>query len=1092
MLSSPGSAVRRLSTATAILLAGAAWPVLAQTAPQSTPQQPQAPATNSPSQDFSPPPSDAPAPTSPAPAGAQATGTMQGSAPTAEPSGTNDQAADIVVTGYRRSLAESTRAKRNATAFTDSIFAEDIGKFPDTNLAESFNRIPGITISRDITGEGVNVAIRGLGSNFAQVTLNGAPISIASSGATDAQGTDRAVDLSLFPTDLFTKLTVNKSYTADLLEGGAAGNIDIRSARPFDRTGTHITYNFQGRKEGEADKWGERGSLIASTTMGNFGILVGVAGEHRETRTTGYETIGLTNPNLTTAQCGTGNTCNSAYGGNGFSIPGTVPSNAGNGLTPGATIDNAFLLAHNPGLTTQQLDNGLIPRLGRPSDEFGSRDRINAIASAEWRPSDSLHFYVDGMYGKRKNDLQRIDMDWVGRNGAAIPLNEKVDNSNCATGCVVTSGTFANSQFFLEYRPYIEHTEFYGVNPGAEWQITKNLKLDVQANYTHSTFHRESPSVVVTTPANSGDTVTFTNNAGGIPTISSSLDLNNPANFGWVGGGRVNIQDERRLNKTKGIRGDLTWGDDQLNVKVGGNYDDISRRISAFDNSQAYQNAVCGDNPNVFLASPNSQPPCEGLNVVGSAPAGYPTYPAYGTGATAGATGRVTYGGSLVPNAAVPQYLVPGPDGFVTLNWDKFAAATNYAAFHNAEPAVGAANTGASGGFIEEKSPAAFIEVNGVAHLGDNDLRFNAGVRYVHTDQTIGGLVSLPDPRNTVGTATCPATPAGATEGPLNGSCYPNVSNNVYTHSSYDKWLPAANVAFDIGQHAVARAAISRTMTRPDPTAQLPGVNFSSPSADTATIGNPALQPYLSTNIDLGFEYYTGQEGVISFAAFRKAITGFTQTGLTNVPFSALAQYGINSSTVTPTQLVALQSRANGGSIDNVSVLISQQVNAEGTLHVNGLEFQWVQPLDFLLGKIGIHGFGFNANATVVDQKGSGAAPAVATGVAPYTYNITGYYERHGISLRLSDVFNAGSQVSGSNQNSIPTAALFSDNYNEWDFSSIFDLEKMFGIRHAPQITFDVVNLTNSKLRTYFQFEDATFTEYKPGRQFLVGLRGSF
>eukprot|EP01037_Dinobryon_pediforme_P041473 gene41473-51265_t len=85
-------------------------------------------------------------------------------------------AQDIVVTGYRNSLALSTNAKRASTGFTDSIFAEDIGKFPDTNIAESFNRISGITITRDITGEGTNVAIRGLGSNFTNVTLNGAPI----------------------------------------------------------------------------------------------------------------------------------------------------------------------------------------------------------------------------------------------------------------------------------------------------------------------------------------------------------------------------------------------------------------------------------------------------------------------------------------------------------------------------------------------------------------------------------------------------------------------------------------------------------------------------------------------------------------------------------------------------------------------------------------------------------------------------------------------------------------------------------------------------------------------------------------------------
>ena len=1000
-------------------------------------------------------------------------------------------AADIVVTGYRRSLAESTTAKRNATGFSDSIFAEDIGKFPDTNIAESFNRIPGVTISRDITGEGTNVAIRGLGSNFTQVTLNGAPIAVASSGTTDAQGTDRSVDLSFFPTDLFTKLTVNKSYTPDLEEGGASGNVDIRNARPFDTPGTHITYNLQGTKQSEASKWGERGSLIASTTSDRFGILAGVAANHTETRTTGFETIGWTNPALSVpvgtngaaptpaqiaaSQCGAVTGCNSTGGGN-FTIPGTVPANAGNGLTAGQTIDQAFLLAHNPGATIQQIDNGLLPRLGRPSDEFGSRDRINGVVSAEWRPTDDLHFYIDGLYGWKKNDLQRIDMDWVGRNGAIIPLNTTYDKTDCSAGCTVTGGTYANAQFFLEYRPFIETTKFWSANPGASWKITSNLKLNLQGNYTRSTFHRESPTVLVITPPSSGNTVTYANN-GGIPSITSNVDLNNPASFGWTGGGRVNIQDERRKYLTKGVRGDLTWGGDKLNVKIGGNYDDISRRIAAFDNSQAWQNAVCGDNPSVFVPSPNAQPACDGLNTP-TPPANYPTYPGYGTGFTAGKTGPVTYGGSLVPAAQLASYLKPGPDGFVTVDWNKFKQGSNYDAFHDAEPAAGSANTGASGGYIREQSPTAYVELNGVQNVADSDLRFNIGVRYVHTKQTIQGLVSLTDPRNPS------PVPASA-----QGSLYPNVSNTATTTNSYTKWLPAANFAYDIGEHAVARFAVSETMTRPDPNAQLPGVNFSTPSADVANIGNSALKPYTSKNIDLGIEYYTGHEGLISVAAFHKELKGFTTNGITTVPFAALATYGITFDTLSPVQQVAITSR---GGPNAATVQVQQQVNASGTLDVNGMEFQWVQPLDFITERFGVKGFGFNANATIVDQKGSGAAPATALGVSKYTYNISGYYENHGISLRVSTTFQKGAQVGNTNQNGIALAGLFTDDYQQTDFSSIFDLEKIAGIRHAPQLTFDVTNITGAKLRTYFQFPNATFTEYKPGRQFMIGLRGSF
>jgi len=987
-----------------------------------------------------------------------------------------DAAEDILVTGYRSSLAKSTDAKRASTGFTDSIFAEDIGKFPDTNIAESFNRIPGITISRDITGEGVNVAIRGLGSNFTNVTLNGSPMPVASSGATDAQGTDRSVDLSFFPTDLFTKLTVNKSYTADLLEGGAAGNVDLRAARPFDRGNNYINYNVQGSQQGLEHSLGVRGSLLGSWHNDTIGILAGFSGQRLRTETRGFETIGYTNPALSAAQCGAATGCNSTGGGN-WTIPATVPVGAGGGLVAGTVIDQAFLLAHNPGATIQQIDNALLPRLGRPSDERGTRDRFNAIVSLEFRPTDTLHFYVDGLYGYKHNDLIREDMAWIVRNGAIIPLNLKFDKSDCSAGCSVTSGTFANTQFFDEFRPYIETTKLFNINPGGEWEVSDSLKVELQGNYSRSTFHRESPTVGATTPLGVGTTVDYTN-TGGIPIIKSSIDLNNPANFGWNTGARVNLQDERRRYVTKGVRGDITWGKAALNLKVGAAYDDVSRLIQGFDNTQAWQNAACGNNPNVFVPSPNTQPPCVGLNAPGAAPAGYPTYPGYGTGYTAGLTGPVTYGGSLVPNSAFPGYLTPGPAGFVTVNFPAFAKATNYKFYHDNEPDTGGANTGASGGFIREVVKSAFATLNGAQELGGNTLRFNVGLRYVNTIQTITGRVSLPDPRNTTAGGTTIA----------DGSRYPNIVNMVTTRNQYTNWLPAATFAYDIGEHAVVRLAGSRTMTRPDPAAQLPGVNFSAPSADQATIGNPALKPYLSTNLDLGFEYYTGREGVISFNAFRKAISGFTTTNITpNVPFSSLAQYGITYDSLNPTQQIAINS--HGGPTQAV-VQLTSQINVPDKLTINGLEFQWVQPLDFLTRRIGVTGFGFNANATIVDQRSNGAA--VAFGVAPFTYNITAYYEKHGVMLRVSTTSRRGSQSSGAAQNGIPAAALFNSDYTSYDFSSAFDLDKILGVPHLPQLTVNVSNFTDATLRSYFQFSNDTFTQYKPGRQVLVGLRGTF
>jgi TonB-dependent receptor len=980
---------------------------------------------------------------------------------------------EVVVTGYRQSLENSTDAKRDAVGFLDAIFAEDIGKFPDSNIAESFNRIPGITIARETSGEGLNIAIRGLGTNFTKVLLNGAPVAVASTGRTDAQSTNREVDLDLFPTELFSQLTVSKTPTAAMLEGGAAGTVNMRSSRPFDKEGGHIAYSVQGIDNSNADSMGGRGSIVASNTWGSFGVLVGVAGVHNKVNTTGFETIGWTNPNLTAGQCS--GTCNTTGGGN-FTIPGTVPTNAGNGLTPGATIDQAFLLANNPGLTIQQIDNALIPRLGRPAVIQGDRDRYNAIAAFEFRPTDDFHVYLDTMYGKKENDLERIDMNLVGRNGAIIPLNMQVDRANCAAGCVVTSATFANAQAFLEYRPFIEDTEFYGANPGFTWQLTDKLSLNWQADYTHSEFHRESPTFLVSTPANSGMTVNYTNN-GGIPKIVSSLDLNNPANFGWTGG-RVNMQDEERETETKGTRASLTFGDSKFSVTAGGAYDDVERRIRAFDNTQAWQNAACGNNPNVFLPAPNTQPACQGLVAPGAAPAGYPTYPGLGTGFSAGFP-ALAYQGSLIPQTALASYLRPGP-GFITADWGRFARDSQYAAFHNASPEAGSSNTGANGGLIREQSTGFFTEANGDLDIGEQRLRYNVGVRYVTTDQTVGGRVSINDPRNSlVGGALTP-----------DGSRYPNVVNFVETERTYENWLPSGSLALNVTDNIVLRTAASRSMTRANPNDMLPGLGFSTPSADVGTVGNPDLKPFLSDNIDFGLEYYTGREGYVSATVFKKGIDGFTVLGSRTVPFTDLAIYGVTFDSLTRDQQNAINAR---GGPNAATVVLNQQVNADGRLTVKGLELNWVQPLDFLLADLGVEGLGFTANYTSVDQKAKGQVPAVAIGVAPETYNATIYYEHFGISARVSGTYQKGSQASNLNQNGIAAAALFNDDYKQFDFSSSFDLATMFGWSDAiPQVTVDVINLTDEEQRQYFQFDNATFTQYEAGRTVIVGLRGKF
>lgn len=980
---------------------------------------------------------------------------------------------EVIVTGFRQSLKSSTEAKREAVGFVDTIFAEDVGKFPDTNIAESFQRIPGVMITREISGEGNLVAIRGLNTNFTKVLLNNAPVAIASSTQEGASA-NREVPLDLFPSELFSQLSVAKTSSADMLEGGAAGTINMRMARPFDREGQRLTYQLQGVDNSNADGTGTRGSLIASNTWGNFGALVGVAAVQNRVATTGFETVGWASMNLTQAQCGANVPCNTTQG-NGPATPAIAPDNASTRAAgiANAEITQAFLLANNPGRTIQQIDNAVMPRLGRPMFEVGDKDRYNGVVSLEFRPSDDLHFFIDSMYGKAESDFDRVDMMWGVRAGSqggrSIPTNLQVDRENCTNGCVVTSGVFPNSQFLLEYRPYVEETEFWGTNPGMNWQINDKLSLDVQGNFTQSDFRRESPTVLVISGA---ATVNYTNN-GGIPQISSSdVDTNNPANFHWLvtsrGGtdvGRVNVPVEERETETQGGRFSLTWGDDKLSLKAGAAYDEVSRDIRPSGNDPGWAAAACGGNPANIAVQPNAQPPCRG-ETAGQIVPGANGYPAY----------AAPYTGSLIPDAAVPGYLRPTQYGFVTVNWDAFARDSNFDALQAASLEAGGLPTQAQWGSIAEEAMGLFAQLNGDLDIGDNRLRYNVGVRWVRTDQSVISRVTLPDPGNA-------ARPEG--------SKVPDIVNYIERETEYENWLPAANLAWNLTENAVVRAGLSRTLTRANPTDMLLGTSIRNADVSAVDLGNPDLEPFLSDNIDFGFEYYTGAEGYFGVAAFRKGIEGFTQRLPRNITFGDLAEFGITLETLGQQQRDAVIAR--GG--NSAFVELRQTVNASGRLTINGLEFNWVQPLDFLLTGIGLDGLGFTANYTIIDQKGEGAAPAIAVGVPPESYNATLYYENHGVSARISVTHTEGSQTSqpGAAEQGVVGAALFGDDYTQLDFSSSFDFSEMFGMSSwFPQLTVDVININEEERRSYQQFSNATFSLFDSGRTVMVGLRGTF
>jgi TonB-dependent receptor len=184
---------------------------------------------------------------------------------------------EIIVTGsYRRSLQEAVGLKRETVGFSDSIVATDVANFPEQNLAEALQRIPGVTIERN-KGLGSKVMVRGLPSEFTFVTINNLATASGSGG--------RDVQFDIFASEIIQQVTVQKSPRASDEEGGIAGSVNISTARPFDYSGAKLVGSLEGAHNSISEKVDSRASFLASNTWGDWGALASFSVGRRTNRT---------------------------------------------------------------------------------------------------------------------------------------------------------------------------------------------------------------------------------------------------------------------------------------------------------------------------------------------------------------------------------------------------------------------------------------------------------------------------------------------------------------------------------------------------------------------------------------------------------------------------------------------------------------------------------------------------------------------------------------------------------------------------------------------------------------------------------------
>jgi len=187
---------------------------------------------------------------------------------------------EVVVTGFRQSLNIALDVKREEAGAVDAIVAEDIADFPDLNLAEAIQRIPGVAIARD-AGEGRQISVRGLSPEFTRVRLNGIEAMSANGGTDAAGGTNRTrgFDFNTFASELFNSITVRKTASAEVEEGSLGATVDLRTGRPFDYDGLTFVVSGQGQFNDLSDNFDPRAALLLSNTWADntFGALVSVA-----------------------------------------------------------------------------------------------------------------------------------------------------------------------------------------------------------------------------------------------------------------------------------------------------------------------------------------------------------------------------------------------------------------------------------------------------------------------------------------------------------------------------------------------------------------------------------------------------------------------------------------------------------------------------------------------------------------------------------------------------------------------------------------------------------------------------------------------
>ncbi|HEY5782854.1 MAG TPA: TonB-dependent receptor [Lysobacter sp.] len=402
----------------------------------------------------------------------------------------------VTVTGFRGSLEKALEVKRGETGVVDAIVAEDIANFPDLNLAESLQRIPGVSIARD-AGEGRQISVRGLARQFTRVRLTGME-ALTTTGGTDSSGganRGRGFDFNVFASELFNSIKVRKTASADIEEGSLGATVDLQTARPFDYDGfTFVTGAQLGYNDLAGDIDPRATMLISNTWADNkFGALMSVAYTKRRLLEEGHSTV----------RWDTG------------------------------TSSGGF--AGTPSVESPQIFHPRIPRYGVLEHE---QERLGVTASLQWDPTDRTSMGLDMMYAdldatRTENFLNGLSFSRTGAAGKpqTVVVESEVDARNN-----LVFGRFNNVDVRSEARYDELETKFTQFNFYADHKLTDDFSLHFEGGRAKSEFDNPIQTTITIDKLNAQNYVYDYRGNDRLPVITNGFDVNDPSQWAFING----------------------------------------------------------------------------------------------------------------------------------------------------------------------------------------------------------------------------------------------------------------------------------------------------------------------------------------------------------------------------------------------------------------------------------------------------------------------------------------------------------------------------------------------------------------------------